>query len=182
MQTVPESRPSPEVARGPGKVPIQLRVNGSLHSLEVEPRRTLLDALRVELHLTGSKKVCDLGECGACTVLLDGRAVYSCLALAIECEGRDITTIEALADGPQLDPIQQAFIEHDGYQCGFCTPGQIMSIKALLEQNPSPSREDIHRAVSGNICRCGAYPGILRAAEAAARAYAERRPDAASRR
>jgi aerobic-type carbon monoxide dehydrogenase small subunit (CoxS/CutS family) len=165
--------------RGPGqarqpyeKAPIQLQVNGALHSLEVEPRRTLLDALRVDLHLTGTKKVCDMGECGACTVLLDHRAVYSCLTLAVECEGRQILTVEGLSDGARLDPIQQAFVEHDAFQCGFCTPGQVMAVRALLERNPSPSPDEVRRAVSGNLCRCGAYLLIFRAAEAAARAYA----------
>jgi aerobic-type carbon monoxide dehydrogenase small subunit (CoxS/CutS family) len=159
-----------EVIRGPGKVPIHLNVNGRLYNLDVEPRRTLLDALRVDLHLMGSKKVCNMGECGACTVLVDGRAAYSCLMLAIECEGRTIQTIEGLSDGLHLDPIQQAFVEHDAYQCGFCTPGQVMSVKALLDANPGPTSEEIRVAVSGNICRCGAYKRIFMAAEAVARA------------
>jgi aerobic-type carbon monoxide dehydrogenase small subunit (CoxS/CutS family) len=163
-----------EIIQGPGKVSIQLRVNGASYPVEVEPRCTLLDALRLNLHLTGTKKVCDMGECGACTVILDGMAVYSCLVLAIECEGRDILTIEGLADGQRLDPVQESFIEHDGFQCGFCTPGQIMSVRALLMHNPNPSPEEIRVAVSGNLCRCGAYPRILAAAEAAAGAYAGR--------
>jgi aerobic-type carbon monoxide dehydrogenase small subunit (CoxS/CutS family) len=157
-------------------VPIQLKVNGVLHFLEVEPRRTLLDALRVDLHLTGTKKGCNMGECGACTVVLDGEAVYSCLILAVECEGREILTIEGLSDGAELDPIQQAFVEHDAFQCGFCTPGQVMSVRALLEHNPNPTPEQIRLAVSGNLCRCGAYPRIFEAVEAAAKACAERRP------
>jgi xanthine dehydrogenase YagT iron-sulfur-binding subunit len=161
--------------RGPGKTPIQLQVNGTLYSLEVEPRRTLLEALRVDLHLTGTKKVCDMGECGACTVLLDGKAVYSCLVLAVECEGHSIITIEGLADGDHLDPIQQAFVEEDAFQCGFCTPGQIMSVKALLDHVPEPTQEEIRRAVSGNICRCGAYPRIFKAAEEAAGVYQKHR-------
>jgi len=172
MGTNPEGHQVGEVVRGPGKVPIQLQVNGQIHTLEVEPRRTLLDALRVDLHLTGTKKVCNMGECGACTVLLDGKAIYSCLTLAIECEGHDILTIEGLADGDDLDPIQQAFVDHDAFQCGFCTPGQIMSIKGLLEHNANPGPEEIRRAVAGNICRCGAYRHIFKAAEAAAQAYA----------
>ncbi len=167
----------PQTALGPGKVPIRLRVNGSLYTLEIEPRRTLLDALRVDLGLTGTKKVCDMGECGACTVLIDGRAVYSCLTLAVECEGREILTIEGLGDGQHLDPIQQAFIDEDAYQCGFCTPGQVMAVKALLETNVNPTRDEIRRAVSGNICRCGAYPHIFRAAESAAKAYRARKPE-----
>jgi xanthine dehydrogenase YagT iron-sulfur-binding subunit len=164
-------RTSKEVILGPGRVPIQLNVNGSLYSLEVEPRRTLLDALRVDLHLTGAKKVCNMGECGACTVIVDGKAAYSCLLLAIECQGRNILTIEGLADGGKLDPIQQAFIKHDAYQCGFCTPGQIMSVKALLQSNANVSGEEIRRCVAGNICRCGTYKRIFMAAGEAARAY-----------
>ena len=117
-----------------------------------------------------------MGECGACTVLVDGRAAYSCLMLAIECEGRTILTIEGLSDGLHLDPIQQAFVEHDAYQCGFCTPGQVMAVKALLDAHPDPTREDIRVAVSGNICRCGAYKRIFMAAEEAAKA-GSRQPD-----
>jgi xanthine dehydrogenase YagT iron-sulfur-binding subunit len=177
MVTAPERRRAREAVRGPGKVPIQLSVNGVRHSLEVEPRRTLLDALRVDLHLTGTKKVCDMGECGACTVIIDGRAVYSCLTLAIECEGREILTIEGLSHGARLDPIQEAFVEHDAYQCGFCTPGQVMSVHALLQENRAPSNQEIRRAVSGNICRCGAYLRIFAAAEAAAKAYAALRSE-----
>jgi xanthine dehydrogenase YagT iron-sulfur-binding subunit len=161
---------------GPGKVPVKLQVNGSFYTLEVEPRRTLLDVLRDDLCLTGTKKVCDMGECGACTVLLDDKAVYSCLLLAIECEGHQILTIEGLSNGNDLDPIQQAFIDQDAFQCGFCTPGQIMSIKALILKNPDPTPEEIRTAVSGNLCRCGAYSRIFAAAEAAAQAYSHRRP------
>ena len=157
------------VVRGPGKVPVQLQINGSLYQVEVAPRQTLLDVLRDELYLTGTKKVCDLGECGACTVIFNGKAVYSCLVLAIECEGHSIVTIEGLSDSQHLDPVQQAFVTHDAYQCGFCTSGQIMSVRALLNNNPHPTSEEIHRAVSGNICRCGAYPRIFAAAEAAAK-------------
>ena len=130
----------------------------------MEPRRTLLDALRHDLGLTGAKKGCDMGNCGTCTVLLDGRAVYACLLLAVECAGRAVATIEGLRD----DPLQRAFIQADAFQCGFCTPGQIMSLKALLGANPSPSDEEIVRAVSCNLCRCGAYRNIVRAARAAA--------------
>jgi aerobic-type carbon monoxide dehydrogenase small subunit (CoxS/CutS family) len=143
---------------------VKLRVNGREGSVEVEPRRTLLDTLRVDLGLTGAKKACDMGNCGACTVLLDGEAVYSCLLLAVECPGSEITTIEGLEN----DPLQRAFVEADAFQCGFCTPGQIMSLRALLNENPNPSDEDIVRAVSGNLCRCGAYRNILRAARLAA--------------
>jgi xanthine dehydrogenase YagT iron-sulfur-binding subunit len=139
---------------------VTLNVNGADHALRLEPRRTLLDALRNDLGLTGAKKACDMGNCGTCTVLVEGRAAYACLLLAIDCAGRDIVTIESLEN----DPLQRAFIEADAFQCGFCTPGQILSFKALFNENPQPSDEDIVRAVSGNLCRCGAYRNILRAA------------------
>src|SRR5215210_6285601 len=142
---------------------VSFRLNGDARSLAVEPRRTLLDALRVDLSLTGTKKVCDMGDCGACTVLLDGRAVYSCLTLAVDCEGREVTTIEGLAHGSDLDLVQQAFVEADAYQCGFCTPGQIMSVTALLSASPAPTEDEVRRAVSGNLCRCGAYKNIVKA-------------------
>jgi aerobic-type carbon monoxide dehydrogenase small subunit (CoxS/CutS family) len=140
-------------------------VNGHEYSLVAEPRRTLLDTLRLDLQLTGTKKGCDKGQCGACTVLVDGEAVYSCMLLAVECQGREITTIEGLSPGPELHPIQQAFIEKDGYQCGFCTSGQILALKALLDKTPHPSEEQIRQALSGNLCRCGAYPKIAQAAK-----------------
>jgi xanthine dehydrogenase YagT iron-sulfur-binding subunit len=159
---------------------VTFRLNDDERSLAVEPRRTLLDALRHDLALTGTKKVCDMGDCGACTVLIDGRAVYSCLTLAVDCDDRAITTIEGLADGSVLAPVQQAFVEEDAYQCGFCTPGQIMSIAALLSETGTPSDEEIRRAVSGNLCRCGAYQNIVnagrRAAELAATGRASARP------
>jgi aerobic-type carbon monoxide dehydrogenase small subunit (CoxS/CutS family) len=158
-------RPNPF---GPGKVPVHLRINGQPYQLLVEPRRTLLDVLRLDLGLTGTKKGCDQGECGACTVLVDGQTAYSCLMLAIECQNREIVTIEGIMDGDQLHPIQKAFIEHDGYQCGFCTPGQVLAVKALLDKVPHPSEEQVRQAISGNLCRCGAYPKIIRAAMAAA--------------
>jgi xanthine dehydrogenase YagT iron-sulfur-binding subunit len=153
---------------------VTLYVNGAEHELVLEPRRTLLDALRHDLHLTGTKKVCDMGDCGACTVLVDGRAMYACLRLAVDCYGQQITTIEGLAPDGQLDPVQQAFIEADAFQCGFCTSGQIMSLRALLNETPAPSETDIQRAVSGNLCRCGAYVNILRAGRMAADLGAER--------
>jgi xanthine dehydrogenase YagT iron-sulfur-binding subunit len=147
---------------------ILLQVNSVEHGLILEPRRTLLDALRDDLHLTGTKKVCDMGDCGACTVLVDGHAMYACLLLAVDCQGRRITTIEGLVRDGKLDPVQQAFIEVDAFQCGFCTPGQVMSLRALLDEKPAPSDQDIRRAVSGNLCRCGAYVNILRAGRMAA--------------
>jgi xanthine dehydrogenase YagT iron-sulfur-binding subunit len=152
-----EHRPSAHQAS------VVLHINGSEHALVLEPRRTLLDALRNDLHLTGTKKVCDMGDCGACTVLVDGRAMYACLLLAVDCAGRQITTIEGLSHNGDLDPVQQAFVEADAFQCGFCTSGQIMSLKALFDTTPSPSDDQITRAVTGNLCRCGAYLHILRA-------------------
>lgn len=147
---------------------ITLTVNEVAHTISVEPRRTLLDALRHDLQLTGTKKVCEMGNCGACTVLVDGQAMYACLLLAIDCVDREITTIEGVAPNGKLDPIQQAFIDADAFQCGYCTAGQIMSIKALLTETENPSDEEILRAVSGNLCRCGAYRNILLAGQLAA--------------
>lgn len=153
-------------ARGPGKVVVKLVVNGNSYEPLVEPRRTLLDLLRNDLGLTGTKKACDRGQCGACTVLLDGAPVYSCLILAIECVGKRVETVEGLALLDGLHPLQRAFVEHDALQCGFCTPGQLMSLKALFDRRPHPTPDEIENAVSGNLCRCGAYPKILRAANA----------------
>lgn len=150
------------------QTPISLCINGEELSLVVEPRRTLLDALRCDLQLTGTKKVCDMGDCGACTVLVDGRAMYSCLMLAVDCQGQRITTIEGLARDGALDPVQEAFVCADAFQCGFCTPGQVMSLRALLDERDEPSDEEIQRAVSGNLCRCGAYLNILNAGRRAA--------------
>ncbi len=156
--------------RGPGAVDVSLTINGKPVSVHVAPDRSLLDTLRNSLGLTGAKKVCNEGDCGACTVLVDGRPVYSCLSLALACEGKTIETIEGLASGSDLHPVQQAFIEHDAYQCGFCTPGQVMSIVALLRADPSAREEDVRRAVSGNLCRCGAYANIVAAGVSASRA------------
>ena len=142
---------------------VNLKINGKNYALDVDPRVTLLDALRERLHLTGSKKGCDHGQCGACTVLINGRQINSCLTLAVMHEGDEITTIEGLANGDQLHPMQAAFIEHDGFQCGYCTPGQICSAVALLQENHANSDDEIREWMSGNICRCGAYPNILAA-------------------
>ncbi|MEY2479895.1 MAG: xanthine dehydrogenase YagT iron-sulfur-binding subunit [Verrucomicrobiota bacterium] len=142
---------------------VRLKINGKDYTLDVDPRTTLLDALREHLHLTGSKKGCDHGQCGACTVLVNGRRINSCLSLAVMHEGDEITTIEGLANGDELHPMQSAFIEHDGFQCGYCTPGQICSAVALLKENHAGSDEEIREWMSGNICRCGAYPNILAA-------------------
>jgi xanthine dehydrogenase YagT iron-sulfur-binding subunit len=142
---------------------VELTVNGRHVPVLVEPRRTLLDTLRHDLSLTGTKKVCDVGTCGACTVIVDGRAMYSCLLLAIDCQGREIRTIEGLTQGDELDPLQEAFVANDAFQCGYCTSGQIMSLRALLDAHPHASDEQIERAVTGNLCRCGAYLNILAA-------------------
>jgi xanthine dehydrogenase YagT iron-sulfur-binding subunit len=143
------------------KLPLQIEVNGKPYTLSVEPRVTLLDLLREQLHLTGSKKGCDYGQCGACTVHVDGKRVLSCLSLAIMQEGKKVTTIEGLANGEELHPMQKAFIEHDGFQCGYCTPGQIMSAIACVQEGHANSEEEIRQYMSGNICRCGAYPNIV---------------------
>src|SRR5438067_6374016 len=149
---------------------VLLRVNGREHRLALDPRTTLLDALREHLHLTGSKKGCGLGQCGACTVLMDGKRVKSCLSLAALVEGREITTIEGLARGDELHPLQKAFIERDGFQCGYCTPGQIMSGVACISEGHAGSALQIRDWMSGNICRCGAYDNIVAAIQDAARA------------
>jgi aerobic-type carbon monoxide dehydrogenase small subunit (CoxS/CutS family) len=144
-------------------------VNGKAVLVHVEPRRTLLSVLREELGLTGAKHGCGRGQCGACTVIINGETAYACMTLAIDCEGREVRTVEALARGEQLHPVQQAFIEHDGYQCGFCTSGQVMSAVALLEQIPHPTPQQVQREMAGNLCRCGAYPNILSSVLAAAK-------------
>jgi xanthine dehydrogenase YagT iron-sulfur-binding subunit len=149
----------------PPKTPITLKVNGVKRELDVAPWTTLLDALREYLDLTGTKKGCDHGQCGACTVLLDGKRVNSCLTLAIMKDGSEVTTIEGLADGEALDPMQQAFIDHDAFQCGYCTPGQICSAIGLMSEGHAKTPDDIRELMSGNICRCGAYVNILAAIE-----------------
>jgi xanthine dehydrogenase YagT iron-sulfur-binding subunit len=145
------------------EVAVTLRVNGVDHQLRLDPRVTLLDALRDVLGLTGTKKGCDQGACGACTVLLDGRRVVSCLMLAAQCDGRQVTTVEGLSKDGDLHPLQQAFIRHDAFQCGYCTPGQLMSAVALLAEGRAGSDEEIREFMSGNLCRCGAYPNIVAA-------------------
>jgi xanthine dehydrogenase YagT iron-sulfur-binding subunit len=146
-----------------GIVKVNFKINGKRYALDLDPRVTLLDALREQLHLTGSKKGCDHGQCGACTVLVNGRRINSCLTLAAMHEGDEITTIEGLANGDQLHPMQAAFIEHDGFQCGYCTPGQICSAVACVKEGHANSDDEIREWMSGNICRCGAYPNILAA-------------------
>ncbi len=154
---------------GPDKVPITLRVNGKTHTLNVEPRVTLLEALRTHLDYTGAKKVCDRAVCGACTVLLGGKEVYACAVLAVEAQGKDILTAEGLSTVSRLHPIQEAFIEHDATQCGFCTPGFVVACKAFLDRNPNPTMTDIEKGLGGNLCRCGTYVGIRQAVLSAAK-------------
>jgi xanthine dehydrogenase YagT iron-sulfur-binding subunit len=158
-----EARAAAPAAMGPGPVPVTLTINGKPHKLELEPRVTLLDALRNYLDYTGAKRVCDRGTCGACTVLIDGKAVYACSILAIDAQGKNIQTIESLPLSPQPDPLIRAFVDNDGLQCGFCTPGFVMAAKAFLAENPNPTMEQIKRAFGGNLCRCGSYNGIRRA-------------------
>jgi aerobic-type carbon monoxide dehydrogenase small subunit (CoxS/CutS family) len=153
---------------GPGAVPITLQVNGKPLKLEVEPRVTLLDALRNRASFTGAKEVCDRATCGACTVLIDDRPVYSCSMLAIEAQGKPITTVEGLAENGKLTKVQESFIEHDALMCGYCTPGFVLSVTALLKQNPHPTADEVRHACSGNLCRCGTQPRILQAALKAA--------------
>lgn len=157
---VVEAAGEPVKVYGPGKAPIELIVNGKKYNLQLEPRVTLLDALRDSLEITGAKRVCDRAECGACTVLFDGKPVYACALLAIDAQGKQITTVESLMQGDQLHPIQQAFVDHDASQCGFCTPGFVVATKAFLDKYPNPTPEDIRLGLSGNLCRCGTYHGI----------------------
>ena len=154
---------------GPGPVPITLQVNGKPYQLTVEPRVTLLDVLRDRLDLTGAKKVCDRGACGSCTVLVEGKAVYSCNLLAIEAQGKDIQTIESLTAEGKRDPVIAAFVDNDASQCGFCTPGFVMATKAFLAEHPSPTEEQVKEGLGGNICRCGTYVGMRKAVLQAAR-------------
>ncbi len=161
--------PAPKAIPVPDKVPIALIVNGAGIKLKVAPWTTLLDALRDHLNLTGTKKGCDHGQCGACTVLVDGRRILSCLTLAVMKDGAKITTIEGLAGNGVLHPLQQAFIDHDAFQCGYCTPGQICSAAGLIAEGKAKSADEIRESMSGNICRCGAYPNIVAAIEQAMR-------------
>jgi len=142
---------------------INIKINGKLHKIEVEPNRILSDLLREELGLTGTKKSCEIGVCGSCTVLFDGKAVNSCLVLAEDCHDREITTIEGLSDGRKLHKLQEAFVKKGAIQCGFCTPGMVMSTKALLDENPYPSEQEIRRSIAGNLCRCTGYAKIVEA-------------------
>ncbi|HAA78478.1 TPA: oxidoreductase [Candidatus Latescibacteria bacterium] len=156
-------------SHGPGAMKLSLKVNGQVHRTEAEPRQVLLDVLRQNLDITGPKPICERGACGGCTVLVDGEPVYSCMMLAIDAVRKEITTVEGLADGEKLDPVQEAFIEHDALMCGFCTPGFLMSVRALIDRNPNPSLDDVKEAVAGNTCRCGTYPRVFEAALKAAK-------------
>ncbi|KPK90458.1 MAG: (2Fe-2S)-binding protein [Deltaproteobacteria bacterium SM23_61] len=142
---------------------IQISVNGERYDLSVEPKKTLLDLLREDLELTGTKKGCDHGECGACTVLLNGQPVQACLVLAVEADEKEVLTIEGLADGSRLHPLQEAFIRHGAVQCGYCSPGMILTAKALLDENPRPTEMEVKKAIAGNLCRCGTYNKVVKA-------------------
>ena len=154
---------------GPGEFPLTLNINGQTRKLSVEPRVTLLDALRNRLDLTGAKKVCDRGTCGACTVLVDGQPVYSCSMLAVEAEGRKITTIEGIGTPAKMNEVQKAFVKHDAQQCGFCTPGFVVASTAFVRKHPDATMEDVRRGLGGNLCRCGTYAGMLLAVVDAAK-------------
>jgi xanthine dehydrogenase YagT iron-sulfur-binding subunit len=158
---------APVRALGPDKVAVKLRINNQVRALNIEPRATLAEVLRDELHMTGTKIVCDRGACSACTVMLEKTPVCSCMTLAMDVGARDVTTIEGLATGDNLHPVQAAFVAHDGLQCGFCTSGMVMSCAALLERNSNPTLDDVKTAISGNICRCGTYPKVFDAVFAA---------------
>jgi xanthine dehydrogenase YagT iron-sulfur-binding subunit len=148
---------------GPGKVAMEFTINGEKYKASLEPRVTLLDALRDQFELTGAKRVCDRGECGACTVLMDNKPVYACAVLAIEAQHKPIVTVESLMQQGKLHPVQQAFVDNDASQCGFCTPGFVVACKAFLDRHPHPTPEDIRHGLSGNLCRCGTYDGIRKA-------------------
>ncbi len=155
---------------GPGEVAVTLRINGQERALNIEPRVTLLDALRNRLDLTGAKKVCDRGTCGACTVLVDGHPVYSCSMLAIEAQGREITTIEGIGTPSRLNEVQKAFVAHDAQQCGFCTPGFVVASTAFARKNPNATVDQVRKGLGGNLCRCGTYAGMMLAVADAAKA------------
>ena len=145
------------------KQPIELTVNGEIYEAHIEPNKTLLDVLRDNLELTGTKKGCDMGDCGACTVIINGKAINSCLVLAMDARGKEILTIEGLAEGTKLHPIQDAFVQYGGIQCGFCTPGMVMASKALLDENPKPTEYQVREGIAGNLCRCTGYVKIVEA-------------------
>jgi len=160
---------------GPGAVPVTLNINGRPHKLNIEPRTTLCDALRNHLDYTASKRVCDRGTCGACTVIIDGKAVYSCTTLAIDAQGRKIETLEGFSTLKNPHPVSEAFLKHDGEQCGYCTPGFVVAAKAFLDHNPNPTEEDVKEGLGGNLCRCGTYMGVRKAVLEAAKNLPARR-------
>jgi xanthine dehydrogenase YagT iron-sulfur-binding subunit len=164
-----EAVAAPPAPLGPGEVPITLTINGKPHNLQVEPRVTLCDALRERLQYTGAKRVCDRGTCGACTVIMNSKVVYSCTVLAIDAQGKEIQTIESLTAGARPHPIVPAFAENDGLQCGYCTPGFVMASKGFLDKNPNPTYEQVKAGLGGNLCRCGTYVGIRKAVLEAAK-------------
>ena len=168
VETPAVAAPAGAVA-GPGEVPVTLRINGKPVDLKIEPRVTLIDALRNYLDFTGSKKVCDRATCGACTVILDGKVVYSCAVLAIDAQGKDIQTIEGISQNGKLHPVSAAFVNHDAQQCGYCTPGFVMAVKGYLDKHPNPTYEDVQKGLGGNLCRCGTYMGVRKAALEAAK-------------
>lgn len=157
-----------EKVHGPGAVPVSLRINGEERTFEIEPRVTLLDVVRNHASLTGAKEVCDRASCGGCTVLVDGEPVYACMRLAIDAQGQEITTVESLSGEGKLTAVQQAFVDCDGLMCGFCTPGFVMTVTALLKKNPKPTEAEVREACAGNLCRCGTYPRVFAAALRAA--------------
>jgi aerobic-type carbon monoxide dehydrogenase small subunit (CoxS/CutS family) len=167
-EPTPVEAATPEARMGPGAVAMKLNVNGRDVTVQAEPRTTLANVLRNELDLTGTKIVCDRGSCGGCTVMADGKAVYSCMMLAADAVGKKIRTVEGLANGGDLDPVQAAFVEKDALMCGFCTPGFVVSVRSLLNTNKNPTLDDVKAACAGNICRCGTYPRVFAAARAAA--------------
>jgi len=168
VETPAEAAPAAAVS-GPAEVPITLQINGKPVKLSVEPRVTLIDALRNYLDYSGAKKVCDRATCGACTVIMDGKVVYSCTVLAIDAQGKDIQTIEGIAQNGKLHPVSAAFVDHDAQQCGYCTPGFVMAVKGYLDKHPNPTYEDVQKGLGGNLCRCGTYVGVRKAALQAAK-------------
>ena len=167
VETPAEAAPATGVA-GPGAVPVTLQINGKPVNLNIEPRVTLIDALRNYLDFTGAKKVCDRATCGACTVIMDGKVVYSCTVLAIDAQGKDIQTIEGISQNGKLHPVSAAFVDHDAQQCGYCTPGFVMAVKGYLDKHPNPTYEEVQKGLGGNLCRCGTYVGVRKAALQAA--------------
>ena len=168
LETAALAAPAGNVA-GPGAVPITLKINGKPYNLNIEPRVTLIDALRNHLDFTGAKKVCDRATCGACTVIIDGKVVYSCTTLAIEAQGKDIQTIEGFSQNGKLHPVSAAFVNHDAQQCGYCTPGFVVAVKGFLDKHPNPTEQEVEAGLGGNLCRCGTYMGVRKAALEAAK-------------